>query len=199
MPLEYKGLDVPAEKIERLLSLPYVVGCTESGDEIKAGCGRYGAYLQVGSDYRHLKDCEELLSITEDRAREIFSQPKESRGRRRFASRRESAESSGNEADSAVETASVGSAAEKGKSRGSGTRRAATTGRAGTRSARASTLNLVNDFGDYEGKNLAVRSGRYGFYLKYGDENIRIAKEYQHDEALCRKMTREEAISYLNK
>jgi len=53
------------------------------------------------------------------------------------------------------------------------------------------------DFGTYDGKPLGLYQGRYGFYLKYGDSNVRIAKEYQKDEKACKEMTKETAISFL--
>ncbi len=53
------------------------------------------------------------------------------------------------------------------------------------------------DFGDYEGKPLGLYQGRYGFYLKHGDSNVRIAKEYQKDENACKEMTKQTAISFL--
>lgn len=55
----------------------------------------------------------------------------------------------------------------------------------------------VVDFGDHEGKNLSICHGRYGYYIRYGQENVRIAKEYQQNEEACKAMTKETAISFL--
>ena len=59
-----------------LLTLPRVVGTGVDGVEITAQNGRYGPYLKMGTDSRSLEKEEELLTITEERAREIYSQPK---------------------------------------------------------------------------------------------------------------------------
>ena len=62
---------------------------------------------------------------------------------------------------------------------------------------RSSGAQAVVDFGDYEGKNLGIYHGRYGYYLRHGEENVRIPKEYQQDEQACKAMTKETAVSFL--
>ncbi|MGP1508883.1 MAG: type I DNA topoisomerase [Sphaerochaeta sp.] len=62
---------------------------------------------------------------------------------------------------------------------------------------RSSAAVPVVDFGEHEGQRLGIFRGRYGYYLKYGDRNIRIAREYQQDEEACKAMTRETAISFI--
>ncbi len=62
---------------------------------------------------------------------------------------------------------------------------------------RSSGAQAVVDFGDYEGKNLGIYHGRYGYYLRHGEENVRIPKEYQQDEQACKSMTKETAVSFL--
>ena len=42
-----------------------------------------------------------------------------------------------------------------------------------------------------------LRPGKYGYYLRHGEKNIRIAKEYQKDEEACKAMTKETAISFI--
>ncbi len=64
-------------------------------------------------------------------------------------------------------------------------------------SKRSSSASAVVDFGDYEGKNLGIYHGRYGYYLRHGEANVRIPKEYQQDEEACKAMTKETAISFL--
>jgi DNA topoisomerase-1 len=64
----------------RLLSLPRVVGATDAGEEIRAQNGRYGPYIQAGSDSRSLESEEQLFSIDETGARALLAQPKQ-RGR----------------------------------------------------------------------------------------------------------------------
>jgi DNA topoisomerase I len=71
---------VTLEDALRLLSLPRVVGTTEAGDEIRAQNGRYGPYIQAGSDTRSLESEEQLFTIDEEGARALLAQPK-TRGR----------------------------------------------------------------------------------------------------------------------
>jgi DNA topoisomerase-1 len=62
----------------KLLSLPRVVGTDpESGEEILAQNGRYGAYLKKGTDTRSLPNGEDqIFEITLPEALELFAQPK---------------------------------------------------------------------------------------------------------------------------
>ncbi|WP_324650391.1 type I DNA topoisomerase [Georgenia sp. H159] len=73
---------VTLEDALRLLSLPRVVGVDpESGEEITAQNGRYGAYLKKGTDSRTLPEGEEqLFEITLEEALELYKQPKRGRG-----------------------------------------------------------------------------------------------------------------------
>jgi DNA topoisomerase-1 len=62
---------------EQLLSLPRTVGVDPSdGEPIVAQNGKYGPYLQKGKDSRTLENEEQLLTITIDRALEIYAMPK---------------------------------------------------------------------------------------------------------------------------
>ncbi|MFT4049650.1 MAG: type I DNA topoisomerase [Solirubrobacterales bacterium] len=78
----FKSMDldtVTLEQAVKLLSLPRVVGTGEDGVEITAQNGRYGPYLKKGTDSRTIQgdDAEEqLLTITEEEARKIYSEPK---------------------------------------------------------------------------------------------------------------------------
>ena len=68
---------VTFEQAMQLLSLPRVVGVdAESGNEITAQNGRYGAYLKKGTDTRSLPDEESIFTIDLDGALELFAQPK---------------------------------------------------------------------------------------------------------------------------
>jgi DNA topoisomerase I len=69
----------------QLLSLPRVVGVDDDGNEITAAKGRYGPYLKKGTDYRTLGSDDEIFTVTLDRAKEIFAQPKLRRGQMRAA------------------------------------------------------------------------------------------------------------------
>ncbi|MFD2675517.1 type I DNA topoisomerase [Gulosibacter bifidus] len=61
----------------KLLSLPRVVGVDEeSGNEVTAQNGRYGAYLKKGTDTRSLPDEDSIFTIDLAGAQELFAQPK---------------------------------------------------------------------------------------------------------------------------
>ena len=61
----------------KLLTLPRVVGVDAEGVEITAQNGRYGPYLKKGTDSRSLDDEEQLLTLTQEQALEIYSKPKQ--------------------------------------------------------------------------------------------------------------------------
>jgi len=81
----FKSMDPESLTLEEgleLLRLPRVVGVDPAtGEEIVARNGRYGPYLQRGSDSRSLETEEQLLAIDLAGARELFARPKQ----RRFA------------------------------------------------------------------------------------------------------------------
>ncbi|MBQ9809964.1 MAG: type I DNA topoisomerase [Spirochaetales bacterium] len=76
-------------------------------------------------------------------------------------------------------------------------KKTASKGRAASSTKRSSSAEAVVDFGEYEGKSLGIYHGRYGYYLRHGESNVRISKEYQQDEEACKAMSRETAISFL--
>lgn len=64
----------------RMLELPRVVGVDAATGEIIHGLyGKFGAYLQRGTDTRSLKDEEQLFTITAEEAIEIMNTPKKPR------------------------------------------------------------------------------------------------------------------------
>ncbi|GGS75116.1 DNA topoisomerase 1 [Planobispora rosea] len=67
----------------KLLSLPRTVGEID-GEEVTAQNGKFGPYIKKGTDSRSLASEEELLTVTIERAKELFAQPK-TRGRRAAA------------------------------------------------------------------------------------------------------------------
>jgi DNA topoisomerase-1 len=69
----------------RLLSLPRLVGTDEeTGLPILARNGRYGPYLSKGddkgADARSLESEEQIFTVTMERAKELFAEPKRRRG-----------------------------------------------------------------------------------------------------------------------
>ena len=67
---------ITLDEAVQLLTLPRTVYVDEDGTPVTAQNGRYGPYLKKGTDSRSLEKEEELLTITEERVREIYSQPK---------------------------------------------------------------------------------------------------------------------------
>lgn len=79
----FKSMDLATVDLEtalRLLSLPRVVGKDAEGNEITAQNGRYGPYLKKGTDSRSLTSEEQIFTITEEEALQIYAQPKMRRG-----------------------------------------------------------------------------------------------------------------------
>ena len=58
---------------QELLALPRQLGAGDDGQEISAGLGRFGPYIKRGSEYRSLKDPDNVLAIDLARAQEIFA------------------------------------------------------------------------------------------------------------------------------
>lgn len=85
-----RGMDVADVNVEvalRLLSLPRTLGGhPESGEPVVASNGRYGPYVQCGSETRSLPDDVSPLDVTFEQALELLAQPKQ-RGRRQAAPR----------------------------------------------------------------------------------------------------------------
>ncbi|MFP4102527.1 type I DNA topoisomerase [Coleofasciculus sp.] len=78
--------DVTLDMALGLLSLPRTLGVHPgTGGKVQAGLGRFGPYVvhnqgKEGKDYRSLKKGDDVLTISMDRALEILSQPKKSKG-----------------------------------------------------------------------------------------------------------------------
>jgi DNA topoisomerase-1 len=89
LPKGTKPEDVTMEMAVGLLALPRLLGPhPETGAPIKASLGRFGPYVvhdqgKDGKDYRSLKAEDDVLTVTLERAMELLSQPKASRGRRK--------------------------------------------------------------------------------------------------------------------
>jgi DNA topoisomerase-1 len=76
---------VTVEDALRLLRLPRVVGVAEDGEEVVARNGRYGPYVQKGSESRSLESEEQLLEIGLEEALALLAQPRRRRGQRQAA------------------------------------------------------------------------------------------------------------------
>ncbi|MDY6055235.1 type I DNA topoisomerase [Micrococcus sp.] len=79
----FKGMSVDTVTLEQalqLMSLPRIVGADAEGEVITAQNGRFGPYLKKGTDSRSLESEEQIFTITQEQALEIYAQPKQ-RGR----------------------------------------------------------------------------------------------------------------------
>ncbi|MGH8949911.1 MAG: type I DNA topoisomerase [Acidimicrobiia bacterium] len=66
----------------QLLSLPRTVGNDPDGVEITALNGRYGPYIQRGTDRRSLESEDQIFSLTVDEAMKLLAEPPRRRGQR---------------------------------------------------------------------------------------------------------------------
>jgi DNA topoisomerase-1 len=69
----------------RLLSLPRELGAADAGETILANRGRFGPYVQQGSEYRSLEADDDVYTITLARAKELLAKPKGQRRQRAAA------------------------------------------------------------------------------------------------------------------
>jgi DNA topoisomerase I len=76
---------VTLEDALRLLQLPRVVGVADDGEDVVARNGRYGPFVQKGSESRSLESEEQLLTIGLDAALAILASPRQRRGQRAAA------------------------------------------------------------------------------------------------------------------
>jgi DNA topoisomerase-1 len=78
MSLDELSLDTAIQ----LLSLPRTIGTDPDGVDIVALNGRYGPYIQRGSDRRSLESEDQLFTLTVDEALQLLSEPPRRRGQR---------------------------------------------------------------------------------------------------------------------
>ena len=64
--------------------------------------------------------------------------------------------------------------------------------------ARTAKASVVKDLGTFENETVALATGRYGFYLKVGKENIALPNEFKKDEAKANSLTHEEAVQIIS-
>ena len=74
--------ELSMEDALRLLSLPRTVGQDESGVDIVVLNGRYGPYLQRGTDRRSLESEDQLFSLTVEEGLKLLAEPPRRRGQR---------------------------------------------------------------------------------------------------------------------
>ncbi len=73
---------ITLEKALSLLSLPKLLGThPDSGEEIKAGLGRFGPFVVYNKDFRSIPKDMDLFTITLEQALELLARPKRGRGR----------------------------------------------------------------------------------------------------------------------
>jgi DNA topoisomerase-1 len=69
----------------RLLSLPRELGTADDGEPILANRGRFGPYVQHGSEFRSLEATDDVYTVTLERAQELLARPKGQRRQRAAA------------------------------------------------------------------------------------------------------------------
>jgi DNA topoisomerase-1 len=69
----------------RLLSLPRTVGVGDDGVAVTAQNGRYGPYVQKGTERRSLQEEAQLFTVTLAEAEKLLAEPKRGRGQRATA------------------------------------------------------------------------------------------------------------------
>ncbi len=82
---DQKPEDVTLDDALKLLSLPREIGVDEAtGETVYARNGRYGPYiskgLEKGADSRSLESEEQIFTVTMERAKQLFAEPKRRRG-----------------------------------------------------------------------------------------------------------------------
>ncbi len=81
LPKEIAPREVTMEQAVRLLSLPRTLGLhPETGNDVIANNGRFGPYVMHDGDFRSIKGDDNAYEISFERAMEILSQPKTTRG-----------------------------------------------------------------------------------------------------------------------
>ncbi len=65
--------ELTMDQAQELLALPRTLGIASDGQEMISNFGRFGPYIKKGSEYRSLKDPDNVLTIALARAEEIFA------------------------------------------------------------------------------------------------------------------------------
>ena len=77
LPKGMEASEVTLDYALRLLALPRILGKDpESGEEVKAGLGRYGPFVARAREYRNLQSAEQIFSVTLDEALLLLARKK---------------------------------------------------------------------------------------------------------------------------
>ena len=77
LPKGMEASEVTLEYALKLLSLPRALGRDpDSGEEVRAGLGRYGPYVARGREYRSLRSPDEIFTVTLDEALVLLAREK---------------------------------------------------------------------------------------------------------------------------
>ncbi len=83
-----KGVDpdsVTLDQAVQMLILPRTVGIDpESGEEILSNKGRFGPYVQLGKIFASLKDTDDVMTVTLERALELIEEKKKAPAKGRY-------------------------------------------------------------------------------------------------------------------
>jgi DNA topoisomerase-1 len=82
---DYTEETITLDAALRLLSLPRELGKGDDGEPILANLGRFGPYVKQGTEFRSLKESDDVYTISFERAKELLAQPKKSMRRARQA------------------------------------------------------------------------------------------------------------------
>jgi DNA topoisomerase-1 len=56
---------------------------------------------------------------------------------------------------------------------------------------------VIKELGQFEQEPVALATGRYGFYLRFGKQNIALPNEYKKDEEKAGALTMDEAVAII--
>lgn len=169
-----KAEDYTIEEIKFLFSLPIVLGPDKKGNDITLNIGRYGAYLNCdGKNYKLKKD-DNIFDMNYEKALPKFDiielepyldKPLEIRSGRYGYYLKWGEENIALPATYKKNPRSVTQEiAEK---------------LCGKVDEIKTPSGALRDFGLFEGKALSILDGKYGPYVKWGDENITLSEQYR--------------------
>jgi DNA topoisomerase-1 len=193
LPKDLKPEDVTLEKALKLLALPREVAKhPESGEQIVAGIGRYGPYVQHGRTYANLGRDDDVLEIGGNRAIDLIVAKESGRGGGRFGSA-PAGRVLGDHPEGgaiAVKPGRFGAYVNWGKinatiPRGSNPDDLSLEQAVELLRAKASGAPAAGDgkvLGDHpSGGEIVLREGRYGPYVSHGKVNATLSKSVAPD------------------